>query len=465
MNWSDSGRLQLFWDSPIIAGTMFAALAPWANFFLVQTGRPSGHCRIVAVIWEMLAIVGCALTQSRGPLLALFTANLAGVCLHRRLASDRWFFWRGLAAAALVAGLAFLPGTAERVLAPFSSSDASIQNRLVIWRSACDALFLHPVSGIGPSQAGYCFSQWYQSEAGTYRYTGIFNEYLQLGVERGVPVLLLALSLVALVALVPRALPLLRSDEKPWFAGPAVLGAYLSALVLAVSGLFSIVSEVSAIRLVGLADLTILLACVGGRFHGSAAIRRPGYWPAGAFAAALSCVTLVWGLHRLQPPRPIKIEWCGPNLIRVSKVPKKGKPVRSAAFLADQECLGRLYGKEIRRWLVASEELDEFLVFDPRYPVSRQEINSCPTVILTGKTARFARLIEPGRVQALTFIHPSAAWVDLGALKVPATVYAPKISDDGLSLAAVTALAAQLNVMDSGATGGNLQGLKLNLSP
>jgi len=186
----------------------------------------------VAAIFIFLAVGACALSQSRGPLFAVIVASVVGCFAHRRFIYSRIALCASLWSAVLAVILPYVLGAGSRMSAAALNADGSIQNRWIIWKDSLHSLFQCPASGLGVDEAGYFFSQWYQPQHLNYLYAGVFNEYLQLGVERGLLVLAVVLFVTFSIFFLPFAAPLREKGGHSSFADALALSAYLSLLVL-----------------------------------------------------------------------------------------------------------------------------------------------------------------------------------------------------------------------------------------
>ncbi len=184
-----NGRLQMGFESPIECGIVLVALAVWLFFPLLFVPSRRMSCVIVSIMMAGAAVC-LARTGSRGPILAGFASFVEVFALgrrHGRVSS------KALAAPCLagilclVLSLVMLPAGA-RMGNMVGGGDDSVLNRLELWRAAGPMSFIKPLTGIGAGESGHFFSQWYQPERLGYSYTGLLNSYLEIAVERGLPV-------------------------------------------------------------------------------------------------------------------------------------------------------------------------------------------------------------------------------------------------------------------------------------
>ena len=184
-----NGRLQMGFESPIESGIVLAATVAWV-FLPVLLFPARRVVRVLVSIMTAGAAVCLALTGSRGPILAGFVAFVAVFVLgwrHGRIPR------KALTAPCLAGSLClalslFIFPAGGRMGDMTGGGDDSVLNRLEPWRAAGPMSFIKPLAGIGAGESGYFFSQWYQPERLGYSYTGLLNSYLEIAVERGLPV-------------------------------------------------------------------------------------------------------------------------------------------------------------------------------------------------------------------------------------------------------------------------------------
>ncbi len=177
-----AARLDLGFGNPNKTAALFAILAVWALSFACRAKRAwAAWC-----LWAASAALGVALvhTHSRGGLVAL--AAGAAVALAAK--------WRGLrgiagilpplAMAAAVAFASFHTGFTGRLAKSAPDDDASVGNRLILWRVA-PAMMADAPGGWGKGRAGEAFMNWYQPLGREERYRTLVNSHLTELVEKG----------------------------------------------------------------------------------------------------------------------------------------------------------------------------------------------------------------------------------------------------------------------------------------
>ncbi len=402
--WSLSGRLQLLWDSPIIAGTVCAMLAPWLHAAAGwRGGSPWRKSLVIGSVLIELAVLGClVLTQSRGPLLAWMLAT-TGRVVHALLAVPhlrREMVIRSLGALAFVVLGSLMTAARGRIIEGIALQDQSVVNRLHVWSASLDMLWLNPWTGLGAGEAGWTYSQWFQTAASPYLYTGILNGLLEIGIEKGVVVLWLVLAGTSAIVLYPW---LARRSEKPSGAPPvmALLGmcSWVSLTVYFAANLTSSLHKsptLIALALVGLAAFVSFMVLIRDR----RAIRRAVLWAALSATVVLFMLRLLPLLNR----REITIA-CDRSAVVMNK-PKASANPAAAAVLVDRSVLGPLFGLELRKLFQERADFDSWLVFDPRHPLPQERLLPPRHVIATGRCIRFLRLLDPKHAHEILLINP-----------------------------------------------------------
>lgn len=242
-------RWNLGWENPNPAGAFVAMGIPWLWAIASGAGRQGGwKCRLLglvaflgeAALWFLL----CK-TYSRGALVAAFVA--AAVYFGLSIYRDGWRKAMRMAGVRGVMVIALLLGSGffSRIDPGYVVEDASAMNRLTLWKGGLQMIAASPWRGWGAGESGDGFMQWFQPLEADEAYAGMVNSYLHVGVERGLPVLGAALSLVgALLAVVGFAIKGRGSrdrNRRDIGAGmkDLVQGAGCSMVVFLVANLFS----------------------------------------------------------------------------------------------------------------------------------------------------------------------------------------------------------------------------------
>jgi hypothetical protein len=370
-----SSRLQLCFESPIEAGAVMVVAVAWV--FLPLLVFPSGRVpRVVVSIMSAGAATCLVLSGSRGPILVGFVSFFAIFALarHHGKTSSRTLVAPCLSGVTCLVLSLFIFPAGNRMGAIVAGNDDSILNRLELWRAAGPMSFIKPLTGIGVGESGHFFSQWFQPDRLNYSYTGLLNSYLEIAVERGLPILAGVMALgFMLVASV-------------WFKGGSgvlPLGAKRrdASSTLQVAGICAAVSLL-AVLLCGLTCTAQDYATVNWIVLFNAAVlgirafvlRRGLPWAklAGGAAcfAALSLAGL-WGWGRLHAgDYNLQVDLAEGGTVRLAKTGAPGGETQANGqkllVFCDRGELGSLYGKKLRTMLAASPLYREFLVLDPR---------------------------------------------------------------------------------------------------
>lgn len=175
-------RLSLWFDNPNKAAVLFACLALVATFAAVRSRRIACAAAFGSV--AACAFAGLVLTFSRGGLLAfvLGVAVLLAAC-------RRTVAWRRLSAVfvPLAAGVALAVSAlvwTGRISSVRASDDASVGNRLVMWRTAPRMMADAP-GGWGVGRSGAAFMSWYQPLDRHEEYRSLVSSHLTALVEFG----------------------------------------------------------------------------------------------------------------------------------------------------------------------------------------------------------------------------------------------------------------------------------------
>ncbi len=282
----------LFFNPNFLAGFLAAAL------LLVVGGQifpPSGSRRrplrtALAAAEGALLLAALLTTGSRGGALAL----AAGLLLLLTLRS-----WKVAAAAFSAACVALLaiPNPLLQRLQSLPQTDNFAFTRLAIWKSAWSMMIDHPWVGIGLGQYEYVSTRYaFPIETHWAKYTRVaenaHSEYLQAGAELGVPGLLVALGLVALLAWA--AVARLRALPRAAWGPVATLLAAAASIAVHAAVDFPLHTPSSALLLVLLAA-GLRLHGVTGPEHAVSFRVRPVY------AVTAGLIALVLALTAARP--------------------------------------------------------------------------------------------------------------------------------------------------------------------
>jgi len=401
--WSLGGRLQLLWDSPIIAGTALAMLAPWLNSVSRwEGGLGKKSLTVVSVVVELFLLWCLVLTQSRGPVFGWMLATAGGILymMQSRIPLRQSILIRSVTTSAFVVLALSLTALRGRIVEGVLLQDQSVSNRLDIWSASLKMLWLSPWRGIGSGEAGWTYSQWFQPDTSQYLYTGVLNGFLEIGIEQGVVILWLLVFGIATVTLLP------------WFCRRfefrseigvtrTMLGwcSWVSLMAYFTANLTSSLHKSPTLMALALIDLVafVVVACL---------IRDRRAMLRAASGAALLSTVILFFLRSvsLYDSREITVT-CDHGAVVLAKT-KSSAGASAVAVLVDRSVLGALFGRELRQSLKDSKIYNSMIVFDPRHALPQNQIEADRRVIITGRCARFLSLFNPDHPHDFLLINP-----------------------------------------------------------
>ena len=177
-----SGRWTIFFENPNMTA---AVVAEVAVLFLVLGGRVRGVLRAFLAVLAAGSAVALAATGSRGGLVAfLVGAGIASVSVLRGLRESRRGFAAVLLPLVALAVAVAVVGLGGRIEKAARGRDASVGNRLVIWRTVPRMMADAP-GGWGIGNSGQAFMNWYQPLDRTERYRTLVGSHFTWMVEFG----------------------------------------------------------------------------------------------------------------------------------------------------------------------------------------------------------------------------------------------------------------------------------------
>jgi len=413
-------RWNFGFENPNKAAVVFACLLP-LGWMAWQLSWRLKHWRITALAVSALFVLAASFclfkTYSRGGAVAGGVA-LAYLMIHRgigRMPMLRVLSSVGLLAAIL--GMFVFLGVGARSLQV--SEDASVGNRLVLWRSALQMAVENP-RGFGGGNSGEAYMQWYQPLEMTAGYRTMVNSYLTFLVEQGW--LVFSLALLAFLFLWFWTAP--RSDSSGLGYREFSAGLRAAVLAFAVSGIFSTVMEEPVLWMIP-GGCGIALAFLAAR--NSRALSLPRIiWAAGSSAivvAALYGSGLVWSS---QDPLHRKFRHTASSEAMVELAPKEN---RSSAdpwlIIPDSAVMGKIHGKLIRR---LSLETGKALLVSATMPAYPQTTRA----ILAGRAIEEIPNFEGS---ALVLLNPATTESNLAgsvfSLKAQKLILLPDLDEDG----------------------------------
>jgi len=399
MLWQLAWRLWPMWlRVPAVLGA--AALVLGDGFLLFKTYSRGG---------AVAAAVALAYMVARG----LWNAKRRTAVPQTRDPDHQAGGWlRGAAGVLLVlalGGLFWWTGLAERSAQPLDGGDASVENRLVLWRSALQMAVENPL-GFGAGHSGEAYMNWYQPLEMTAGYRTMVNSYLTALVEWGWP--LFAFAVLAVAFFWGWANP---GRERP--AGWIVAGGARGVLVaFAVAGIFSTTMEESVLWIA-----PVLAALALGIW---AVLERRGLVNGVPMlgAGAVLCGVLFLGGWGMSAKDGLRKEF--PRMAGAERVILQQPGAKSGTWIVqgDPEVLGQVSGKLLRQLATSWD--------------ARLDVGGTPKgdarVILCGEATRNPM---PDRVAELVLLAPasmeSADAERLLSAARKVRLFVPDIDEDG----------------------------------
>lgn len=394
-------------------------LAPWWRVSSWKTQGSRLRALVVGgLVLELGTLYLLSLTGSRGPLLAWLTAEILLLAAERTVdapKANRSSVPFAMGRVLLVAAFVLFGQFGSRY--HFSAGDASISNRWSMLESTGDLLRLQPWTGLGWKAAGRYYSQWFEPLSLDYLYTGLLNDYAQIGVEFGLPVLLIVCSVVSAFVL------------SPWFGTGKIGGtrgslarrAYASGTILALSVLTTSVQSSAFILAFGTLTALLYVGLVRRDLRG-AVVR----W------AVPMALLGVGGLLLMHAPYSPEIALEAHGVIHMKASGGKNSSPPLTLVFVDREVLGPLYGKSLRRLLGQEPLTGELVVLPPEAAVPPIDWRRVERVIAFGASAARVPADLPLGVKEVYCVHPR-----MGPAFAPAgerlRVFLPEIDEAGVN--------------------------------
>lgn len=382
----DQLRWNLGFETPNIAGALVAVaiafLLPFTSKIPDTKRRLLAFAVLLAVeisLWFVLAK-----TYSRG---ALVAAGFCFVCCNAFMLSRSESKCRilgiALAKAIAVSAILLYTGFANRISPEYIGNDGSTSGRIALWTGGLKMVAQAPVCGWGVDKSGEEYINWYQDFSDERKYAGMVNSYLLVAVERGLPALFAALSILTFPFFADFRLWRKKGDL---FA----LALGLAMLSLCVSNIFSTLWVVSSIRYTGItiAAVSVIYAI----FKGRKILTFSKIAMLSITSAASICLCLYLAGLALQP------KFISKYSDHITLVPDKPTDKR-IAVIADKDTFGKYFGKTLRKaYVKANPET----VLDV-YCEIPQNAKGYDKFIVTGK---FAQTFQPPTSAKITYINP-----------------------------------------------------------
>ena len=381
---------------------------------------------------------GLCRTFSRGMILAVFgsfsVAGLLLVRLGRRPSSrsvGRPVLLLTLAMAAVLIVSLIVTNAYQRLSPDNSAGDASVLNRLAIWKSFLPMLAGAPWLGWGQGHSPAVFSNWFQDPASPITYISLVSSYLDIGMDHGLLGIWLLLvggigMLLFPLAVVGREHPSADANSADKIRGVYVIA--MGALWLTANIFNSYVSR--PWLFFGVAIPYGCLFFLEVRHNGWNTARRTAKW-AVAGATVISLTLFVAAKYAAQKGDIVCSKVAATRVMLCHRsAPASGKRFR---ILFDQVALGISPGKALRKWFM--EAPDAAAVETELYPFVTDRLDECtepPDQVLAYGTAcvAAARRNWPG---GLTLLFPSTSPPRTGGHQSSVVLYLPATNELGLN--------------------------------
>lgn len=382
----DQLRWNLGFETPNIAGALVAVaiafLLPFTSKIPDTKRRLLAFAVLLAVeisLWFVLAK-----TYSRG---ALVAAGICFVCCNvfmlSRTENKCRILGIALAKAVAVSAILLYTGFANRISPEYINNDGSTSGRIALWAGGLKMVAQAPVCGWGVDKSGEEYINWYQDFSDERKYAGMVNSYLHIAVERGLPALFAALSILTFPFFADFRLWRKKGDL---FA----LALGLAMLSLCVSNIFSTLWVVSSIRYAGItiAAVSVIYAI----FKGRKILTFSKIAMLSITSAASICLCLYLAGLALQP------KFISKHIDHITLAPDRPTDKR-IAVIADKDTFGKYFGKTLRKaYVKANPET----VLDIYYEIP-ENAEVYDKFIVTGK---FAQTFQPPTSAKITYINP-----------------------------------------------------------
>ena len=382
----DQLRWNLGFETPNIAGAMVAVaiafLLPFTSKIPDKKRRRFAFAVLLAVeisLWFVLAK-----TYSRG---ALVAAGICFICcnafMFSRSESKCRILGIALAKAVAVSAILLYTGFSNRISPEYIGNDGSTSGRIALWTGGLKMVAQAPVCGWGSDKSGEEYINWYQDFSDERKYAGMVNSYLHIAVERGLPALFAALSILTFPFF---------ADFRLWRKNGDLfaLALGLALLSLCVSNIFSTLWIVSSIGYTGItiAAVSVIYAI----FKGRKILAFAKISILSIVSAASICLCLYLAGLALQP------KFISKHSDHITLVPDKPTDKR-IAVIADKDTFGKYFGKTLRKaYVKANPET----VLDVYCEIPKNT-KGYDKFIVTGK---FAQTFQPPTSAKITYINP-----------------------------------------------------------
>ena len=401
----DQLRWNLGFETPNIAGAMVAVAIAFLLPFTSKIPDKKRRLFLFAVLFavEISLWFVLAKTYSRG---ALVAAGICFVCCNAFMLfrSERKCRILGIAMAKAVAVSVILlyTGFANRISPEYINNDGSTSGRIALWAGGLKMVAQAPVCGWGVDKSGEEYINWYQDFSDERKYAGMVNSYLLVAVERGLPALFAALSILAF--------PLF-ADFRLWQKNVDLfaLALGLAMLSLCVSNIFSTLWVVSSIRYTGItiAAVSVIYAI----FKGRKILAFSKIAMLSITSAASICLCLYLAGLALRP------KYISKHIDHITLLPDSPTDKR-IAIIADKDTFGKYFGKTLRN---AYGKATPETVLDVYCEIPKNAEGYDKFII----TSKFAQTFQPPTSTKVVYINPIGNPPPPSGL-TNATIYLPR---------------------------------------
>lgn len=188
----DKGTGRLHVGSTYDPNDMALLFVVFLPIIIVEAVNSGKLLRIVAWCAALCALMGIALTQSRGGIIALSAVGLHSFMLAKK---RRWLLLLLVVAGGVVVMLTADESFWDRFRSLFDESDYNFDDkhgRIAIWKDGIDLMLSNPLFGVG---IGQFVDGLGMSESGIY--LTAHNSFIQIGTELGIPGIIVFVLLLA----------------------------------------------------------------------------------------------------------------------------------------------------------------------------------------------------------------------------------------------------------------------------
>jgi len=391
-------RHSYVFENPNAAAVFFVAILPFL-YFAGFTANTKNTWLIFSVRFlELSFTAALVFTQSRAGLIAILVAIVfwsffVGRAYRKNISTSiqrRWKFallCRFLLLFALVAFSAI----GKRMLA--MPADASVSNRLQVWRESLGLFAASPWNGWGKGMAGAVHHQWVQTLTG-HAYSDMLNGYLQIAIDFGIKGLFPLMLAIALPYAGFTIAGYKRIERDEMLLGVACMAAYTGLLICHFSSTIWIYPPILFLSM-GIYILAVYSVLFSGR-----QIVKSAIW---SCLFACFCVIALYGLAAIRTSKEIV------SLTRMRNGAicfTGGQGAADIDVYVDNQSLGQSYGNVLRR---AFEENRQFVKTLTVYPPGTKAKGSSQIAVLLGAASERANDIKATLIYIFAPTRPVSA--------------------------------------------------------